>query len=89
MLKERFTIGHTTLQVDHAPEELLSIRRRGAGPSSERTTWPIAGPSRAEAVCSTWGTAEGSRSASTDRVWESRRCAVCAFWNHPLFQNRT
>src|SRR6187549_2417014 len=30
MLKERFTIGHTTLQVDHAPEELLSIRRRGA-----------------------------------------------------------
>ena len=38
MLKERFTIGHTTLQVDHAPEELLSIRRRGAGPSSERTT---------------------------------------------------
>lgn len=38
MLKERFTIGHTTLQVDHAPEELLSIRRRGAGPSSGRTT---------------------------------------------------
>ena len=38
MLKERFTIGHTTLQVDHAPEELLSIRRRGARPSSERTT---------------------------------------------------
>jgi cobalt-zinc-cadmium efflux system protein len=38
MLKERFTIGHTTLQVDHAPEELLSIRRRGGGPSSERTT---------------------------------------------------
>lgn len=37
MLKERFTIGHTTLQVDHAPEELLSIRRRGAGQSSERT----------------------------------------------------
>jgi len=38
MLKERFTIGHTTLQVDHAPEELLLIRRRGGGPSSERTT---------------------------------------------------
>ncbi len=38
MLKERFTIGHTTLQVDHAPEELLSIRRRGGGSSSERTT---------------------------------------------------
>lgn len=29
MLKERFKIGHTTLQVDHAPDELLSIRRRG------------------------------------------------------------
>jgi cobalt-zinc-cadmium efflux system protein len=37
MLKERFTIGHTTLQVDHAPDELLSIRRRGGDPSSERT----------------------------------------------------
>ena len=37
MLRERFTIGHTTLQIDHAPEELLSIRRRG-GPSSARPT---------------------------------------------------
>jgi cobalt-zinc-cadmium efflux system protein len=37
MLKDRFTIGHTTLQVDHAPEEHLSIRRSGPGPSSSRT----------------------------------------------------
>jgi cobalt-zinc-cadmium efflux system protein len=27
LLKDRFTLGHTTLQVDHVPEELLSIRR--------------------------------------------------------------
>jgi cobalt-zinc-cadmium efflux system protein len=27
MLRERFRIPHTTLQVDHAPEELLAIRR--------------------------------------------------------------
>jgi cobalt-zinc-cadmium efflux system protein len=27
MLKDRFRIGHTTLQVDHAPNEFLSIRR--------------------------------------------------------------
>jgi cobalt-zinc-cadmium efflux system protein len=33
-LKERFTIGHTTLQVDHAPEEVLSIGRGGDRPSS-------------------------------------------------------
>lgn len=38
MLKDRFTIGHTTLQVDHAPEELLSIRRGGSSPSASRTT---------------------------------------------------
>lgn len=35
MLKERFRIDHTTLQVDHAPNELLSIRRR-AGDASPR-----------------------------------------------------
>ena len=29
MLKERFGIDHTTLQVDHAPEPLLSIQRHG------------------------------------------------------------
>jgi len=28
MLRESFDISHTTLQVDHAPQELLSIRRR-------------------------------------------------------------
>ena len=28
MLRERFTIGHTTLQVDHAPDDLLEIQRR-------------------------------------------------------------
>jgi len=28
MLRERFDIGHTTLQVDHAPPQLLSITRR-------------------------------------------------------------
>ena len=38
MLKARFAIEHTTLQVDHAPDELLSIRLRGGGSSSERTT---------------------------------------------------
>ena len=36
MLKERFTIGHTTLQVDHAPEELLSIRLGSGSSSSAR-----------------------------------------------------
>jgi cobalt-zinc-cadmium efflux system protein len=29
MLKERFNVDHTTLQVDHAQERLLSIQRRG------------------------------------------------------------
>src|SRR5262245_6383806 len=29
MLKQRFAIGHTTLQVDHAPDRLLSIQRQG------------------------------------------------------------
>lgn len=28
LLRDRFGIGHTTLQVDHAPESLLTIRRR-------------------------------------------------------------
>jgi len=28
MLRERFAIGHTTLQVDHAPQQLLSITRQ-------------------------------------------------------------
>jgi len=33
MLKERFKIGHTTLQVDHAHSPLVAIQRRGsAGP---------------------------------------------------------
>jgi cobalt-zinc-cadmium efflux system protein len=30
MLRERFEIQHTTLQVDHAHEQLLSIQRRGS-----------------------------------------------------------
>jgi len=34
MLKQRFAIGHTTLQVDHAPDRLLSIKRRGVRPPS-------------------------------------------------------
>jgi len=38
MLKDRFTIGHTTLQVDHVPEKLLSIRRGDGSPSASRTT---------------------------------------------------
>jgi len=38
MLKERFTIGHTTLQVEHAPEEVLSIRVRGGTPPTSRAT---------------------------------------------------
>ena len=29
LLRERFRISHTTLQVDHASDGLLSIRRRG------------------------------------------------------------
>jgi cobalt-zinc-cadmium efflux system protein len=33
MLKERFRIAHTTLQVDHAPAQLLTIQRPGAWPS--------------------------------------------------------
>ena len=32
MLKERFGIAHTTLQVDHAHEQLLSIQRHGTRP---------------------------------------------------------
>ena len=34
MLKERFTIAHTTLQVDHAQAQLLSIQRQGVWPST-------------------------------------------------------
>jgi len=30
MLKQRFEIAHTTLQVEHAHEQLLSIQRRSA-----------------------------------------------------------
>lgn len=32
MLKQRFAIAHTTLQVDHVHEQLLSIQRRAARP---------------------------------------------------------
>ena len=38
MLNERFKIDHTTLQVDHAQERLLSIQRHGARPSSTFTS---------------------------------------------------
>jgi cobalt-zinc-cadmium efflux system protein len=38
MLKGQFKIEHTTLQVDHAPEPLLSIRRRRGSPPSGLTT---------------------------------------------------
>src|SRR4029077_13621299 len=34
LLKERFEIHHTTLQVDHAQDPLLSIQRAGKRPSS-------------------------------------------------------
>jgi len=34
MLNERFKIAHTTLQVDHAHQQLLSIQRHGVWPSS-------------------------------------------------------
>ena len=36
MLQERFKIAHTTLQVDHAQAQLLSVQRHGTWPS--RTT---------------------------------------------------
>jgi cobalt-zinc-cadmium efflux system protein len=32
MLKDRFAIGHTTLQVDHAPDPWISIQRQGVWP---------------------------------------------------------
>jgi cobalt-zinc-cadmium efflux system protein len=35
MLREQFHIAHTTLQVDHAQEQLLSITRRPAEPSPD------------------------------------------------------
>ena len=34
MLNERFHIDHTTLQVDHAQERLLSIQRHGRPPTA-------------------------------------------------------
>jgi cobalt-zinc-cadmium efflux system protein len=34
VLNERFKIAHTTLQVDHAHQQLLSIQRHGVWPSS-------------------------------------------------------
>ena len=34
MLNERFRIAHTTLQVDHTREQVLSIQRQGVWPSS-------------------------------------------------------
>jgi len=37
MLQERFTIAHTTLQVDHAQAQLLSIQRHGVWPSPTAT----------------------------------------------------
>jgi cobalt-zinc-cadmium efflux system protein len=33
MLHERFKIVHTTLQVDHVHQQVLSIQRHGARPS--------------------------------------------------------
>ena len=38
MLKRQFKIEHTTLQVDHAPERLLTIRRRVGSPPPGLTT---------------------------------------------------
>ena len=38
MLRQRFNIEHTTLQVDHAQERLLSIQRRGARPKTGDAT---------------------------------------------------
>jgi cobalt-zinc-cadmium efflux system protein len=37
MLRERFKIAHTTLQVDHAHAQLLSIQRPGVWPSTTTT----------------------------------------------------
>jgi cobalt-zinc-cadmium efflux system protein len=34
MLKNRFGIAHTTLQVDHAPDQWLSVQRHRAPPSA-------------------------------------------------------
>ena len=34
MLNERFKIAHTTLQVDHAHQQVLSIQRHGVWPST-------------------------------------------------------
>jgi cobalt-zinc-cadmium efflux system protein len=34
MLNERFKIAHTTLQVDHAHQQVLSIQRQGVWPST-------------------------------------------------------
>jgi len=38
MLKQRFEIDHTTLQVDHAQEQLLSIQRHGVRPPTTIAT---------------------------------------------------
>jgi cobalt-zinc-cadmium efflux system protein len=38
MLKQRFNIDHTTLQVDHVPHRVLSIQRSGARPLTGDTT---------------------------------------------------
>ncbi|PWT84321.1 MAG: cation transporter [Blastocatellia bacterium] len=38
MLKQRFEINHTTLQVDHVPDQLLSIQRQGDRPPHTITT---------------------------------------------------
>ena len=36
MLKERFKIAHTTLQVDHTPSDLLAIQRHGVWPPTTK-----------------------------------------------------
>jgi cobalt-zinc-cadmium efflux system protein len=38
MLKDRFQIQHTTLQVDHAPSPWVSIQRAGSSPPTSVTT---------------------------------------------------
>jgi len=37
MLRARFAIGHTTLQIDHAPDQWLSIQRQGVWPPTGST----------------------------------------------------
>jgi hypothetical protein len=38
LLKQRFAIEHTTLQIDHAPQHLLSIARPRDTASSSTTS---------------------------------------------------